>query len=756
MTMQLPSRPLWAIYLRTNLTLIAALILVSPTTSFAQGVRVFTDDTETDRNVIRLGAEKETVRIENAEDVLVRSVAQSNPTTAIELSKAIGWMMDIDRLDKAGLYLGKLAQLELDGESSYELNRTIGSDLFYRIARSSELQPEGREVALKVFTAASKWANSDARIESLIKQVATKNDYSRGEAFAKLNRVGKKGVARLIETFGDQTREADFPALRGALYAFGDSALGPLLGAAESTDPSIRIEAIRALAKLESNRAVDMLMRTSLSQSTMSPYRELAGYHLAKAGRAPNPDKVEERICNRVKRFLEGRRDPVESLLGKVERWKWNDETGKLEVTEIESSVASRMRAADLARTLYEINPDSEVNRELHLITQLESRKRMAGASESIDVDAYLEQAENIDAAEMEQLLVKAIDLDLVHAATAACEVIKQIGSEAQVVGSERRPLVNAILVGDRHLQFAALDAIAEINPKTAYAGSSYVADLATWLAASRFKQKCAIGHIKNEATQRWSYAIGPEGWASVAANSSQELFEKAAADPDVAILIVSDTLHRPEHRELVQQLRSHWKTKRMPIGLLSSSAEKLIKSVRYTEGIDRLLTFPIALDQGAVQLQLAQLEEKVSPWNVSSDDRFRHAARAVSWLENAAVDPDLSFYNFASHQKQLLGLLYHPEFTSSAAKILATQPSAVAQRAMLGFVSQSDLPIEARETVADAFEAAVERSGTMLTTREIRLQYERYNASENQPKETQKVLGRILDVIEARSKSSE
>jgi len=162
------------------------------------------------------------------------------------------------------------------------------------------------------------------------------------------------------------------------------------------------------------------------------------------------------------------------------------------------------------------------------------------------------------------------------------------------------------------------------------------------------------------------------------------------------------------------------------------------------------LLTFPISLEPSAVALQFKQLEEKVSPWTVSSDDRYRHAAAAVKWLEKTTTDPELNFYNFGTHQQQLLGLLYHPEFTDAAAKILSTQPTASAQRAMLGFVSQGALPIEARETVADAFEAAVERSGTMLTSGEIELQYERYNASESQPEETQQVLGRVLDVIEA------
>ena len=721
-----------------------ALIFVSPTTTFAQATR----------DLITLGKTEREIRTENPEDLLVRSVAQSNPTTPAQITKAIGLMIDIGRFDSAKEYLASLSQMQLDGKASYELNRDVGSDLFYEIARTSELQPEGRALTLKVFSTATEWANSDERIKGLIDQLADKNDFTRSEAFAKLNRVGKKAIAGVIETFSDEDRQDDYPALRGALYAFGDAATGPLLGGAEALNPGVRIESIRALAKLDSNRAVDMLLRTNLSQRTVSPYRELAGYYLDKAGRTPDRSQIEPRFRERIERFLDGRIESAESLLGSVEFWTWNDETKKLEVSEVESSIASRMRAAHLAETLFEINPAVALYRELHLLTQLEARKRQVGQSERIDVEDYLKQAENISASEMEQILTKAISLDLMPAATAACEVLKEIGDESQVLGSVRRPLVDAILVGDRHLQFAAFDAIAKINPKTSYAGSSYVSEVAAYFASSKFVQKCAVGHIRNEVTQSWASAIGPRGWKSLTASTSNDLFEKVASDPDVAILIISDSLRRPEHRELVQQIRSHWKTKRMPIGLLASSADRLIKSVRYTEGIDRLLTFPFSLDSGAIELQLDQLEGKISPWNVSSDDRYHHAARAVEFLETASLDPQLGFYNLGTHQHQLLGLLYHPEFTESAAKILAKQPTAVAQRAMLGFVSQGDLPIESREMVADAFEAAVKRGGTMLTTKEIKLQYERYNASESQPEETQKVLGRILDVIEARRES--
>lgn len=751
MIMQLFSRSL-----RFKLLIAAALLIISPTTSaFAQSDIVIADETnrDRDRGVIRLGGNEREVRIENTEDLLVRTVRQSNPTTPIELAKAVGLMIDIKQFDQASQYLDSLSAIELDGEASYELNRVVGPELFYELARAAELQPLGRETAIKVFTSASEFANSDARIDSLIDQLAQKNEYSRGEAFAKLNRVGQKAIARVIETFTDPSREDEFPALRGALYAFGDAAVGPLLGAAEAVEPSVRIEAIRALAQLEDNRAVDMLLRTSLSQRTVSPYRELASFHLNKSGNAPEQSEVESRLRRRVEKFLEGRSGSADSLLGEVDFWTWNDDTRKLEVSVIKPNVAARMRAAELARTLYEINPDSARNRQLHLLTRLEFNKRKVGGSKQINVDEFLKEADNISASEVENLLTEAIRMDLMHAATAACEVLKQIGNESQIIGSDIRPLVSAILAGDRHLQFAAFDAIAEINPKTAYAGSSYVAELAAYFASSRFVRKCAVGHIDSEVSQSWSNTISPRGWSIVTATSSNEFFETVTSDPDVGMLLISDTLRRPAHRELVQQLRSHWKTKRMPIGLLASDANRLIKSVRYTEGIDRLLTFPISVESGAIALQLDQLEDQESTWTVSNDDRYRHAARSVRWLEVAAVDSDLDFYHFGSHQKQLLGLLYHPEFTSSAAKILATQPTAVAQRAMLGFVSQGDLPIEARELVADAFETAVKRGGTMLTTGEIQLQYERYNASESQPEETQKVLGRVLDVIEARRK---
>ena len=59
----------------------------------------------------------------------------------------------------------------------------------------------------------------------------------------------------------------------------------------------------------------------------------------------------------------------------------------------------------------------------------------------------------------------------------------------------------------------------------------------------------------------------------------------------------------------------------------------------------------------------------------------------------------------------------------------------------------------EGTDTEGDADgPASVARFGTLLTTGEIRLQYHRYNESEQQDQETQTLLASILDTIEARA----
>jgi hypothetical protein len=92
---------------------------------------------------------------------------------------------------------------------------------------------------------------------------------------------------------------------------------------------------------------------------------------------------------------------------------------------------------------------------------------------------------------------------------------------------------------------------------------------------------------------------------------------------------------------------------------------------------------------------------------------------------------------------------LLTPELTKSATAVLATQPTASAQRSLVNMASRQVLPIESRQAAAQAFQTHAQKQGILLTSEEILRQYDRYNSSETADKATQQLLALILNVIE-------
>jgi hypothetical protein len=59
--------------------------------------------------------------------------------------------------------------------------------------------------------------------------------------------------------------------------------------------------------------------------------------------------------------------------------------------------------------------------------------------------------------------------------------------------------------------------------------------------------------------------------------------------------------------------------------------------------------------------------------------------------------------------------------------------------------------PLDVRKVAGAAFRQSVRQFGLRLSPSEILIQYDRYNQSAKQDKETQQLLGALLDVIERR-----
>lgn len=688
---------------------------------------------------------------ETTQQLLLRTIASSNPQTPFQLCRSIKVLLDVKEYQAANTYLAQLAEIEIDAKAAYELNDAIGSDFFFRLARLEPLQPAGRQQATTIFGLATQWANSRERIDGLLDEMASDSIIVRSEAFERLRRIGSPAVARILESFVNPDREDEYPRLRGALYRFDSNVVPVLMGGANSDLEPIQYEAIRALAGQNSVEALDEVLWARVSPNTSDRIKEVADAALQRAGVSTDLATVENRLVRRIGRFLSGRRISSDNLEGDLRFWSWNAETKQLNSTEVDAETGVRVRGAQLARTLYRMNPQSAANRRLLLLSELEVAKRSMGPSRPIDVDEFLKNTPNVTAGEINLLIGEALKLDLIPAAIGCCEVLKKTGDRSLVQSSPRCALVEALLTGDRYLQFAAFDAIATLDPQSSFAGSSYVADFATYIASSRFERAALVGSGRQELGRAIASSLTPLKWSGDVALNTKEVFEVAARNPDIEVLLLSDGLTSPRVRELVQQLRSNWKTRRLPIGILADSEQRLIKSTRLTVGTDRLLTFPQVTEPEFLARQLMQLQELQQPWSsVSSDDRFQHAKRSLDWLQKVSLDPRYSFYSIPSYQDRIVGWLYHPEFTEATAEILAGSPTVSAQKALIRFISRNELPVEARSSVVDAFAKSVKNSGNLLTVTEVDLQYDRYNASESQSKEIQEIYGRVLDIIEA------
>ena len=165
------------------------------------------------------------------------------------------------------------------------------------------------------------------------------------------------------------------------------------------------------------------------------------------------------------------------------------------------------------------------------------------------------------------------------------------------------------------------------------------------------------------------------------------------------------------------------------------------------------LVAMPWTLNANLISRQINRLVSLSSDRVVSMHERFNYANQAMGWLSDLVQSEKQQFFNFYQFEKEIAETIHFPELGETAAGVLGHMASPRAQRELISVASQSGLPLGLRDSAAIAFRAAVDRRGILLNTSEIQQQYNRYNASEGESPETQKVLGAILDAIESRVK---
>lgn len=688
-------------------------------------------------------------------DPAVLAVRDSKPTTPDQLAWAVRVTLDLGRPDEAKRYLDQLAAANPNDAQWVSLHARFGAEFFRRLKKNETLQPTGAKLADTALDAVRRESVNQNRLTNLVAKLSDSNPVTRRDAEAGLRQAGVAAVEPLVKGLADDGFADEHPAMQRQLVALGPQIVEALIGVLESDDPKLAARIIPVLGALKSRRAIGHLLRPALTnEPDWADAKQAAVDSLTLiVGEPPKIYDATQFLYRRALSHLKG--EPVVrlDLDNRGELWHWDAAGKAARPQQYLASDLGVVEARRLARELYRLAPGKEDHRRLFLLTDLEADKIAAGVDQPLPRGAgtALERARKESVGMIEDVLAFSLKQQRYIATAAAIEVLGEIGDVDLLQATDGAPrlLAAALNHSDRRVRFMAVATVLKLDPQWAYPGASYLADSLGFLAASVGSRRALVAHPHTTEAQSWAGKLAELGFDADAAQTGRSAFILAQKNPDYEFCLISDSIQGPPISELVQMLRQEARTARLSIGAIAQG-ESLDRVQRLSETNDLVEGFPRPVDTESMATLVRRLQEGIGRSAVTRDERLLHAAAALEWLAKLTEnDHAYSFYQLSKQEPAIETAMQTPELASRAAAVLGHFGTARAQLALVDLASHANRPIADRRAAAAAFKEAVRRRGLMLTREEIARQYERYNQSANADRETQKVLGSILDAFE-------
>ncbi|MFP6621496.1 MAG: hypothetical protein VB877_19280 [Pirellulaceae bacterium] len=691
--------------------------------------------------------------------LVVRLLRESNPTTPFELTRAVQLMVQTSQLKEAKQYLVRLAALKMSPAEKANLQRDYGTAFFLRISLVPELQPEGSQLAELVADASYRRARDPLRIAELIARLKDPAPEVRLTAMEDLKPCGDAAVVALANILADPTRSEEFPVIRSALMKFSTIAHEPLLGYLQSSNVKQQLEIINLLGQLGHPRSTMYLVRLAVAGESDSLIRNSARLALLRStGAVPSQHEAELFLRKQLAEFGNGLVPVPADSDGLVTLWQWNSTRKTSVPVRYERASASLVLAAQTATELYSINQQNPEYRRLYLVHILGASKRLGGLDVPLSRQpgGAAEIATKAGVSVVHDVFQDALASNNIPAAMAAAEVLALIGTPEllSAPAGKQSALAKTLLHSNRRMRFTAMQTILQLNPKKAFPGASHVTETLGYFIAARGTRTAFVGHPLSARGQFLTGMLNQAGYRAEKALVGKSLLELVRKQTDCDLVLISNTISNPSVGELIQRFRDDPRTAAISIGILADPND--LERVRMLATLDPLTDVvgrPHTVENLA--FYLARLEQHKSLHRVTPEERIHQARQALGWFARLAENQgQYPFYDLLRQEPALVGAVTVPALTQQAAPVLGSLGTAKCQQALVNTASRNGLPLSVRLSAQRAFDQAVQNHRLLLTRETILLQYDRYNASASLDRQTQNVLGAILDTIERRAQT--
>lgn len=686
---------------------------------------------------------------------IVQALLDSKPTTPAELVRVIHTIVELGQADRALPLLKKLIDAQPDEATLAALAGEYGSAMFIELSQIEELNPDMLKFANSVLAAADKHSRDATRLAELIAQLQDPSKAVRQRSLLQLRGGRSSAVVALVGVLGDSKRKAEHAAVRAALVAMDREALRPLVCVLHNAEPDLAAQAANVLGRLDDPDVSVDLLASAIAVDANADLQASASRALERlVGEVPQRTDSAAKLYHQATVAYHQSQQAAAAREQRVDAWHWNAKEKLPALMSVSRQQAELQRAVELARDARSLLPDSARIRRLYHGLVLEAAVLAFGPGAKLPAgpgSAWAE-VEALGEPGVEDLLSHTMASGQVSAATVCASILGEMGTSELLHAREPKPclLVEATRHADRRLRFAAVEAILKLKPDRPFAGSSYVTEALGYLAASSGAPRALVAGLQTEEARRQAAFLMELGYDAEIAGSARELVRLARTSPDYELVLIETTLAAPASGELLQRLRCDGRTARLPLGLLASTEDLArAQSLARQDPLASAIIRPE--DRGAMEFQIQRLLDRGGRRALSLPERMAQTEQALVWLTELSRQ-ESPIFDIRRLEQSVHVALFVEGLNAHATQILGNLGTPTAQTALVDLASEPAQPIEARQAAVSALGASLVDHGTLLTTRQIDRQYERYNQSQEQNAESQRILGSILDLLEARA----
>lgn len=685
-------------------------------------------------------------------DPIVRIVRETPPTNPTEMAEAITWLTRIGRWDEVGRQLEALSGWNTSQKAA--LSRAAGPSIWFRLkARDVALTDAQRATLLEVLQAPGNQARQPQWINSWIAKLGSQSAGERELAQLRLQDAGRKGIEVLVNRILSGSEPIRPAILAQTVAAYGPGGIEALRTACVVSDPERAGRIHLALADLAGNDfAVQLGAGLTSQQLNPQTQAELTSKLANRFGSLPTNEAINAFLVQdfetKLQEYTLARLESKEFL---VNVWQLSPDGNSLVSTEAPYSHLALRKLSNVSMLMLQQQATTRENQVLATAALLQESYQARPELLATEQDQRIASALGDIASQSDfwqQLFDEASERQLHGAALRAMQLM----SDNILPGEAPLGFLTRVLKDPRPaIRFAAVDAIGKLDPLQPFSGADLTIQNA--LEMSRLANGphvLVIGlqaQIRQAAQQQLRQSLDAE---VTSVNSARAALIALQENVPYELVVIVDRVNDQSLRELVQRLRMTRRAGALPIAILTddltSGEQQLMNS------IPGIVTSVLSRNPEQMDRVVELMTQKMDTEMLNVADRAYYSIAGKKLLARIAGDSDqYGFYHVDDYREQLVAIT-HDMQVENQVQLLSGLGNATSQAELFDMAADLALSEEQRNLASSRFAQSVNKFGMLLSREQVQACYDIYNRLGPVDPISVRVLGSILDTIEARA----